>query len=108
MNDVWIKTAQFLGVLNGEDIKRDSYVRTPESIKAEQMWKEKQAEWETLLSTFPEEQQSRLEEIKECLEDYASAMERRAYMQGYVDCVQVLYHMELLKENPGLKVPESV
>ena len=43
MNDVWIKTAQFLGALNGEDIKRDSYVRTSEFIEAEQMWKEKQA-----------------------------------------------------------------
>lgn len=106
MNDVWIKTAQFLGALNGEDIKRDSYVRTPESIEAEQVWKEKQAEWDALLSALPEEQHSRLEEIKECLEDYASAMEKRAYMQGYVDCVQVLYHMGILKENPGLKMPE--
>ena len=78
MNDVWIKMAQFLGALNGEDIKRDSYVRTPESTEAEQTWKEKQAEWEALLSTLPKEQQSRLEEIKECLEDYASVMEKRA------------------------------
>ena len=108
MDDVWIKTAQFLGALNGEDIKRESYVRTPESIEAEQMWKEKQAEWDALLSALPEEQQSRLEEIKECLEDYASVMEKRAYMQGYVDCVQVLYHMDLLKENPGLKMPEKI
>ena len=108
MNDVWIKTAQFLGALNGEDIKRDSYVRTPEFIEAEQMWKEKQAEWDTVLSALPGEQQSRLEEMKECLEGYASAMEKRAYIQGYADCVQVLYHMGILKEHPGLKVPDNL
>ena len=30
MNDVWLKIAQFLGTLNGENIKRESYVRIPE------------------------------------------------------------------------------
>lgn len=29
-NDVWLKIAQFLGTLNGENINRKSYVRTPE------------------------------------------------------------------------------
>ena len=30
MSDVWLKIAQFLGTLNGENVKRESYVRTPE------------------------------------------------------------------------------
>ena len=42
------------------------------------------------------------------LEDFASVQERRAYIQGYVDCVQVLYHMGLLKENKGLKWVEKM
>ena len=30
MNDVWLKMARFLGTLNGENINRESYVRTLE------------------------------------------------------------------------------
>ena len=40
MSDVWLKMAQFLGSLNGEDINRESYVRTPEYEKALEAWKE--------------------------------------------------------------------
>ena len=53
-------------------------------------------------------EQKKADEMKECLEDFASAQEKRAYIQGYVDCVQALYHMGLLKENEGLKWAEKV
>ena len=33
---------------------------------------------------------------------------KRAYIQGYADCVQALYHMGLLKENEGLKWAEKI
>lgn len=46
MNDVWIKMVEFLGRLNGENVKRESYVRTPEYEKALEAWKEKEQEWE--------------------------------------------------------------
>lgn len=46
--------------------------------------------------------------MKGRLEDFASAQEKRAYIQGYADCVQALYHMGLLKENEGLKWTETV
>jgi len=52
---------------------------------------------------LPAEQREKAEEIKECQEDFAAAQELRAYIQGYEDCVQALYHMGLLKENEGLK-----
>lgn len=103
MNDVWIKMAEFLGRLNGENVSRESYVRTPEYEKAQEMWKEKEQEWEDFLETIPAKQREKLEEIKECQEDFASAQELRAYIQGYVDCVQVLYHMRVLTENPNLQ-----
>ncbi len=38
-------------------------------------------------------QRERLEEIKECQEDFASTQELRSYIQEYVDCVQALYYM---------------
>lgn len=103
MNDVWAKIAEFLGRLNGENVGRESYVRTPEYEKTLEVWKAKEQEWEDFLETLSIEQREKAEEIKECQEDFASAQELRAYIQGYVDCVQVLYHMGLLKENKELK-----
>ena len=73
MNDVWLKTAQFLGTLNGENVGRESYVRTPEYAKALEMWKETGREWEVFLETLSEGQREKAEEMKECLEDFASA-----------------------------------
>lgn len=107
MNDVWVKMAEFLGRLNGESISRESYVCTPEYEKALEVWKEKEQEWEDFLETLSAKQKEKLEEIKECQEDFASAQELRAYIQGYVDCVQILYHIGILKENEGLKWVEK-
>ena len=107
MSDVWLKIAQFLGTLNGENINRESYVRTPEYVKALEAWKETEQEWEAFLETLSEGQREKAEEMKECMEDFASAQEKRAYIQGYADCIQVLYHMRLLKENEGLKWAEK-
>ena len=103
MNDVWMKIAQFLGTLNGENVKRRSYVRTPEYEAALEAWKKTEQEWEAFLETLPTGEHEKAEEMKEQLEDFASAQEKHAYIQGYADCVQALYHMGLLKENEGLK-----
>lgn len=108
MNDVWLKMARFLGTLNGENINRESYVRTLEYEAALEAWKETEQEWEEFLEKMSAEEQEKAEEMKECLEDFASAQEKRAYIQGYADCVQVLYHMGLLKENKGLKWAEKM
>ena len=108
LNDVWLKMAQFLGTLNGENVKRKSYVHTPEYVKALEAWKETEQEWEAFLETLSDGQREKAEEIKECLEDFASVQENRAYIQGYADCVQVLYHMGLLKENEGMKWAEKM
>ncbi len=102
MNDMWIKMAEFLGRLNGESVSRETYIRTPEYEKALEMWKEREQEWEDFLEMLSIEQREIVEEIKECQEDLSSAQELRAYIQGYVDCVQVLYHMGILKHAEGL------
>ena len=108
LNDVWLKAAQFLGTLNGENVKRESYVRTPEYEAALVAWKETEQEWEAFLETLPVGEQEKAEEMKERLEDFSSTQEKRAYIQGYVDCIQVLFHMGLLKENEGLKWAEKM
>ena len=104
LNDVWMKIAQFLGSLNGENINRESYVRTPEYDKALGAWKETEQEWKVFLDTLSEGQREKAEEMK----DFASAEEKRAYIQGYADCIQVLFHVGLLKENEGLKWAEEM
>lgn len=108
MSDVWVKIAEFLGRLNGESVSRESYVKTPEYEKALEVWKEKEQEWEEFLETLSAEQREKLEEIKECQEDFSSAQELRAYIQGYVDCVQALCHMGLLKENEKIRWLQDV
>ena len=52
MSDVWLKVSQFLGSLNGENINRESYVRTPEYVKALEAWKETEQEWEAFLKLY--------------------------------------------------------
>ena len=108
MNDVWMKIAQFLGTLNGENVKRKSCVLTPEYEAALKIWKKTEQEWEVFLETLPVGEREKAEEMKEHLEDFASAQEKWAYIQGYADCVQALYHMGLLKENEGLKWAEKM
>ncbi|MCM1305286.1 MAG: hypothetical protein NC305_16855 [Lachnospiraceae bacterium] len=108
VNDIWMKVAHFLGALNGENKNRKSYVSTPEYEKAEQTWIEKEKEWEKFLDSLSAENREQAEDMKECLEIFASEQERRSYMQGYVDCVQILYHMGLLKESEGLKWAEKM
>lgn len=52
----WIgvkKVAEFLGRLNGENVKRESYVRIPEYEAALEAWKEAEQEWEVFLETLP-------------------------------------------------------
>ncbi len=73
-------------------------MRTPEYEKALEVWKEKESEWEEFLKTLSEGQWEKAEEMKRCMEDFSSAQEKRAYIQEYADCIQVLYHMGLLKE----------
>lgn len=52
----WIgvkKVAEFLVRLNGENVKRESYVRIPEYAAALEAWKETEQEWEVFLETLP-------------------------------------------------------
>lgn len=63
MDEVWKSAAQFLGALNGENIKRDSYVSTPEYREALAAWGKKEQEWEKLLAALPSDTAESLQEI---------------------------------------------
>lgn len=104
MDQVWIKLSQCLGAINGESVNRKDYVTTPEVQETERILTAKEKEWDKWLETLSESDRGKAEEMKDCLEAFSSAQGKRAYMQGYVDCVQVLSHMGLLKRNEKLKV----
>ena len=46
LNDVWVKMAEFLGNLNGENVNRESYIHIPEYDKALVAWKKTEQDWE--------------------------------------------------------------
>ena len=107
LNDVWLKIAQFLGTLNGENIKRESYVRTPEYEAALEAWKETEQEWEVFLET-PACRRAREGRGNEgAPRRFCVCQGERADIDGYVDCVQGLYHMGLIKENVGMELANS-
>lgn len=98
MNKIWLETAQSLGTLNGENISRKTYVKIPEFEETEKAWIGAEQEWAKFFETLSDIQREQAAHIKECMENYASAQEKRSYIQGYVDCVQLLFHMSLLKK----------
>lgn len=107
MNDVWVKMAEFLGRLNGESVSREIYVRTPECEKALEVWKG------TGMGGLSGNPFRRTEGKAEGNKRVSGGLffcpgELRAYIQGYVDCVQMLEHMGLLKKNKELKWTERI
>lgn len=106
MDDIWAKIANFLGILNGENVNRKDYVTTPEYLAAKQRLQEAEDQWEEYLESLPEPDRERIEEYLDCMDEMISRSEQRAYVQGYVDCVQVLGKLGLLKENPDVVIPK--
>lgn len=105
MEDIWTKVANFLRILNGENVKRKDYVTTPEYQAALQRLQDAETSWEEYLENLSEADREKIEGYLDCMEEMASSSEQRAYVQGYVDCVQVLNRIGLLKGNPDVVVP---
>ena len=105
MNDIWGKLTDFLGTLNGENTSRREYVTTPEYQEAEKKLAEAERQWEIFINELSEEDQRKINYYLELVEEMASCSERRAYLQGYTDCIQILVKMGLLKENKKIEVP---
>ena len=98
MSDVWTRTAQFLSSLNREDVSRKDYVMLPEMKLAEEKLEEKEVIWDKWMEGLCDEDKAIVEDIKDCLEEYSSALELRSYLQGYVDSIQILSAMGLLNK----------
>ncbi len=83
MEDIWTKVANFLRILNGENVKRKDYVTTPEYQAALQRLQDAEAPWEEYLENLSEADREKIEGYLDCMEEMASSSEQRAYVQGY-------------------------
>ena len=75
-------------------------MRTPEYEAALEAWKKTEQEWEVFLETLPMGEQEKAEEMKERLEDFASAHPEPLHIPGYAHSSPVLHF-------PRSKFPET-
>lgn len=109
MSDTWTRAAHFLSLLNSENVKREGYVRTPEVTQIEERMAENEELWDNWLESLKKEDRVVAKDMKNCLEDYASALELRSYLQGYVDCIQILSSIGLIKKSElETKLPTDI
>ena len=78
-NDIWNEISSFLNQLRCENINRESYI---------------------YISC---EDREKLKQYGEILEEEAFVSEQRAYCQGYVDCIQLLAGLGLLKKSTDME-----
>ena len=96
-NDIWNEISSFLNQLRCENINRESYIYFQElaNIQKEKVNK--------LLDHISYEDREKLKQYGEILEEEAFVSEQRAYCQGYVDCIQLLAGLGLLKKSTDME-----
>ena len=85
-NDIWNEISSFLNQLRCENINRESYIYFQE-----------------LANIQLKKKREKLKQYGEILEEEAFVSEQRAYCQGYVDCIQLLAGLGLLKKSTDME-----
>jgi hypothetical protein len=102
-NVIWEKIGTILNMLHCEDVKRESYLHLPEADEALRLKKEAEKDYGAVLDTIAPEQRKLIETYIDSLNHQAFMEEQKAYCQGYVDCIQLLSGLGLLKSNPDVE-----
>lgn len=93
----------FLNSLRCENVERKSYIRFSELREAEKLNKEAQMKYAIEVNKLDAEHSKNIKGYVEALQHLAFMAEEQAYCQGYVDCIQLLAGIGMLKENPEIE-----
>lgn len=102
-NEIWNEIGAFLNGLRCGNVKRESYVQIPELEEAEKQKRAAQKIFREKLKSMKFEQRECVEDYMEVLMHFAFVSEEQAYCQGYVDCIQLLAGLGVLKEFPNIQ-----
>ena len=93
----------FLNQLRCENINRESYIYFQELANIQLKKKMEKEKVNKLLDHISYEDREKLKQYGEILEEEAFVSEQRAYCQGYVDCIQLLAGLGLLKKSTDME-----
>ena len=102
-NDIWDEISSFLNGLRCEKINRKSYIQFQEFKDIQLKKKMEKEKVNKLLNHINNEDREKLKQYGEILEEEAFVSEQRAYCQGYVDCIQLLAGLGLLKKSTDME-----
>lgn len=101
-NQVWGKVKQFLEELRCENQSRPGSCITQEYKIAVSDREKKRERFERCISNLEKKEQEEIQQFLDAVERCASEECQQSYLQGYVDCVQILSGAGVLK--PGREV----
>ena len=111
-NDIWNEISSFLNQLRCENINRESYIYFQELANIQLKKKMEKEKVNKLLNHINNEDREKLKQYGEILEEEAFVSEQRALIyhlisrkqhQGYVDCIQLLAGLGLLKKSTDME-----
>ena len=102
-NDIWNEISSFLNQLRCENITRESYIYFQELANIQLKKKMEKEKVNKLLDHISNEDREKLKQYGEILEEEVFVSEQRAYCQGYVDCIQLLAGLGLLKKSTDME-----
>lgn len=105
-SSTWEKVNQFLTELRCEEVSRSNLCQTEEYMQAVSEKAAMQKEFLVCVSKLPEEVQQIIQGFLRQSEKCAFAECQQSYIQGYIDCVQVLIGAGIIK--PAKEVSDIV
>ena len=103
MNEVFETLAGVFEELRSESEDREYSVQTEEAKAASRELKKKQKVFEAYLSKLPKEDREFLEDYMDAVDHAHYKEEQRAYYQGFVDSIQVLDGLGIVKKRMRIK-----
>jgi len=103
MNEVFETLSDVFEELRSESEDREYSVQTEEAKAASRELKKKQKALEAYLSRLPKEDREFVEDYIDAVDHAHYKEEQRAYYQGFVDSVQVLDGLGIIKKRIRIK-----